>query len=105
VIVDPLAAFLAGVDAHVDQSVRRALHPISKLAESSGAAVVVIRHLNKAPGGKAMYRGGGSIGITGAARAVHLVAADPDDDSRRLLPAVKINVARKPSTDGLPVGG
>ncbi len=98
VIIDPLAAFLAGVDAHVDQSVRRALHPISKLAEASGAAVVVIRHLNKAPGGKAMYRGGGSIGITGAARAVHLVAADPDDDTRRLLAAVKINVARKPET-------
>lgn len=98
VVIDPLAAFLAGVDAHVDQSVRRALHPISKLAEASGAAVVVIRHLNKNAGGKAMYRGGGSIGITGAARAVHLVATDPDDETRRLLACVKVNVARKPET-------
>lgn len=99
VTIDPLMAFLAGsVDAHSDQSVRRALHPLAKLAEATGAAIVVIRHLNKSGGGRAMYRGGGSIGITGAARAVHLVGADPDDDDRRLLACVKLNVATKPPT-------
>lgn len=100
VTIDPLMAFLAGVDSHNDQSVRRALHPLAKLAESSGAAIVVVRHLNKGSGAKALYRGGGSIGIAGAARAVHVVAIDPDDESgqRRLLAPVKVNIAIKPPT-------
>ena len=97
VVIDPLMAFLGGVDSHNDQSVRRALHPLSKLADESGAAILVVRHLNKGSG-KAMYRGGGSIGISGAARAVHLVAPDPDDESRRLLACVKSNLAMKPPT-------
>lgn len=96
--IDPLMAFLGGVDSHNDQSVRRALHPLSKMAEDTGCAIVVVRHLNKGSGSKALYRGGGSIGIGGAARAVHLVALDPDDESRRLLAPVKINVAVKPET-------
>jgi len=94
VIIDPLMAFLGGVDSHNDQSVRRALHPISKLADATGCAIVVVRHLNKG-GGKAIYRGGGSIGIAGAARAVHLVAPDPEDPERRVLAPVKVNVAQK----------
>uniref|UniRef100_A0AAU2V6B8 AAA family ATPase n=1 Tax=Streptomyces sp. NBC_00003 TaxID=2903608 RepID=A0AAU2V6B8_9ACTN len=100
VVVDPLMAFLAGVDSHNDQSVRRALHPIAKLAEATGAAFVVIRHLNKSSGGKAMYRGGGSIGIIGAARAGFLIAPDPDEDNgpRRLMAPVKMNIAAKPKT-------
>lgn len=100
VIIDPLTAFLNKVDSHNDQSVRRALHPISKMAESTGAAFVVIRHLNKASGGKAIYRGGGSIGIIGAARAGFLIAPDPDDESgaRRLMAVVKMNIATKPPT-------
>lgn len=100
VTIDPLMAFLAGVDSHNDQSVRRALHPLSKLADATGTAILVIRHMNKGSGSKALYRGGGSIGIAGAARAVHVVAADPDDESgmRRLLAPVKVNIAAKPPT-------
>lgn len=98
VVIDPLMAFLAGVDSHNDQSVRRALHPLAKLADETGAAVLVVRHLNKGSGGKALYRGGGSIGISGAARAVFLVATDPEDEDRRLLASVKVNIAVKPPT-------
>jgi hypothetical protein len=100
VTIDPLMAFLSGVDSHSDQSIRRALHPLSKLAEQTGAAVAVIRHLNKGSGSKALYRGGGSIGIAGAARAVHVVAADPADESGqlRLLAPVKVNIAVRPAT-------
>jgi hypothetical protein len=99
VVVDPLMAFLgAGVDGHKDQSVRRALHRLSALAEDSGAAVLVVRHLNKAAGGNPLYRGGGSIGIIGAARAGMLVARDPDDDARRVLATTKCNLAAEPES-------
>jgi len=57
VVIDPLMAFLPGeVNSHRDQDVRRALAPLARLAERTGAAVVVVRHLNKASGGNALYR-------------------------------------------------
>ncbi len=94
VVVDPLMAFLSGdVNSHRDQDVRRALAPLAKLAEETGAAIVVVRHLNKASGGNPLYRGGGSIGITGAARSALLVAKDPEDEKRRVLAPLKSNLA------------
>jgi hypothetical protein len=97
VVVDPLMAFLSGnVDAHRDQDIRRALAPLARLAEETGAAVVVIRHLNKTPGGNPLYRGGASIGIVGAARSALLVAKHPEDPKRRVLAGVKSNLAGAP---------
>lgn len=96
VVVDPLMAALAGeVNAHRDQDVRRALSPLSKVAERTGAAVLVVRHLNKggAAGSNPLYRGGGSIGIIGAARSGLLVARDPRDVERRVLAVTKANLA------------
>lgn len=96
VIIDPLMAHLPdGVNANRDQDIRRALTPLSKLAESTGAAIVVVRHLNKLGGGNPLYRGGGSIGIIGAARTGLLVAADPGDETgtRRVLAVTKSNLA------------
>lgn len=99
VVIDPLMAFLGEkVNAHHDQDVRRALHPLAKMAEKTGAAVVVVRHLNKATGGNPLYRGGGSIGIIGAARSGMLLARDPDDPDRRILASTKCNLARLPSS-------
>jgi hypothetical protein len=99
VVIDPLTAFLAGeTNAHKDQDVRRALHPLAKLAEETGAAVVVVRHLNKAAGGNPLYRGGGSIGIIGAARSGLLVARDPDNPDHRVLASTKCNLAKLPAS-------
>jgi hypothetical protein len=96
VVVDVLAAYLGErVDTHHDNDVRRALAPLAKMAERTGAAVVVLRHLNKSGGGKAMYRGGGSIGISGQARSVLLAGLDPNDDARqrRVLAVTACNLA------------
>jgi len=94
VVIDPLMAFLPGeVNSHRDQDVRRALAPLARLAERTEAAVLVIRHLNKGAGGNALYRGGGSIGIVGAARSGLLIANHPDDDGRRVLASIKSNLA------------
>jgi AAA domain len=94
-VIDPLMAYLTGVDASRDQDVRRALFQLARLAERRSCAVVCLRHLNKTNGDKAIYRGG-SIGIIGAARAALLVAADPDDPQRRLLAVTKCNLAPPP---------
>ena len=99
VIFDPLMAFLsANLDAHRDHHVRRVLAELAALAEDTGAAVVVVRHLNKAGGTNPLYRGGGSIGIVGAARSALLVAKHPEDDQRRVLASQKSNLAEAPSS-------
>jgi len=94
VIIDPLMAYLDGkVDSYRDQDVRRVLSRLSDVAERTGAAIVVIRHLNKTGAGPAIYRGGGSIGIIGAARSALLVARDPLNEDRRILAGVKNNLS------------
>ncbi len=99
VVIDPLMAYLPGaVDSHRDQDVRRSLAPLAALAAETGCSVLVVRHLNKAGMGSALYRGGGSIGIIGAARCGLLVGRDPDDESgeRRILAVTKSNLAAIP---------
>jgi 5S rRNA maturation endonuclease (ribonuclease M5) len=94
VIIDPIMAHLDGqVNSWRDQDIRAALTPLCKLAEELNLAVVVVRHLNKASGGQAIYRGSGSIGITGQARCTLLVARDPENESRRIFATIKNNLA------------
>src|SRR5262249_8682079 len=95
VIIDPLMAYLGSqTNSWRDQDVRRALAPVGKLAERTGAAIVVIRHLNKGgSAGSPLYRGGGSIGIIGAARSALLVGEDPDDPDVRILARSKGNLS------------
>lgn len=95
VIIDPIMAYLGG-DAHRDNEVRQSLGPIAKLAAELGVSVVCVRHLNKSGGTSAIHRGGGSIAIIGAARIGMLVAADPEDDTKRVLAVSKSNLAQKP---------
>ncbi len=96
VIVDPFMAFLSSyTNAHKDQDIRHVLARLKSLAERTGAAVLLVRHLNKLPGGNPLYRGGGSIGIIGAARSGLIVAQGPDDQGgkRRVLASSKQNLS------------
>jgi hypothetical protein len=96
-VIDPLMAFLgSGVDAYRDQDVRRVLSPLRAMAERTGAAVLILRHLNKASGQSAAYRGGGSIGIGAAARAEMLAGRAPRDESLCLLAQIKSTLGKPP---------
>ena len=56
IIIDPLMAVMSSnVNTYRDQDVRSALKPLADLAERTGAAVVVIRHLNKSSGTNGLY--------------------------------------------------
>lgn len=97
IVIDPIMAHLDGkVNSWRDQDVRGVLNPLCQLAEELGVSIVVVRHLNKASGGQAIYRGGGSIGIIGAARCAYLVATDPENEGRRVLAGIKNNLAPMP---------
>ena len=97
VVLDPFVAFLDGkLSVNNDADVRRCLGQVAAVAESTGAAFLLVRHLNKKSGLSAVYRGGGSIGITGAARAEFMVGVDPADPEGRILACVKSNLAPEP---------
>jgi hypothetical protein len=96
-VVDPFMAFLdPELDAHRDQDVRRCMHRLKQLAERLGIAIFILRHLNKLVGGPALYRGGGSIGISGAGRSALVVGKHPTLADTRVLAAVKVNGAPLP---------
>jgi hypothetical protein len=120
-IVDPIVSFLPShIDSHKDQSVRRALAPLYRLARRHRCTVVACIHLNKAQGMKPLQRLNGSGGFGNAARSVLLLDHDPDDPAgddgnRRVLAHIKCNIAQRapslvyevrpillPATDGMP---
>jgi hypothetical protein len=64
--------------------------------------MLLLRHLNKDSSvTKALYRGGGSIGFTGSARSVLLVAEKPDGDGVMVLAQTKGNLVRKARAESL----
>jgi len=93
-MIDPFNAFLDGkTDSYRDADIRRVLAPLSRLAEETGAAVLLIFHLKKSQGGKALHQIVGSVGIGAAARSVLLVATNPEDENERLFTVTKMSNA------------
>lgn len=96
-VIDPLMGYLgAKVNSHKDQDIRRALSPLAKMANETGLSIIIIRHLVKSDSNNSIYRGGGSIGIIGAARSALLIAKDPENENRRILAGIKSNLAPLP---------
>jgi len=100
VILDPVVAFLSGrVDAHKDQSVRRALAPLAALSRSLGVAVVAVLHVNRRDTSDASARFSGSPAFRNAARSALVFGADPADPDgkdgpNRVLAQNKANLSR-----------
>jgi hypothetical protein len=97
VVIDPIAAFLSEhIHSHNDASIRKAMLPLTMVAQDSGPAIVALRHLNKDDRvTKALYRGGGSIGFSGGARSVLLAAQKPDSEGEMVLAQTKSNLFRR----------
>ncbi len=92
-VIDPMMAFFPPRScANSDQRIRQALAPLAGLANSTGCAVLLVRHLSKSAGTNAVYRGSGSIGILGSARTGLLLARHPDDPELRVLAMTKTNL-------------
>jgi hypothetical protein len=96
-MIDPLSVFMKG-DPYKDNEVRKALTPLADMAERLNAAVLVVRHFTKNVEAKAIHRGGGSVGIIGAARSALAVTVHPDDDDSYVLVPQKGNLSKKAPT-------
>ncbi len=94
VIIDPAGAYVggSGIDDHKDSDLRSLLAPLSDLAGRRRVAVVLVKHLNKGVGIRAVSRVGGSVGYVNAVRSALLVAPHPEDEARKLLLSLKANL-------------
>jgi hypothetical protein len=92
VVIDPIPAFLPPeVATNLDQCVRRALGPLAALAARTDCAMLLIRHLRKTEGGRAIHRGGGSIGFIASARTGLFAAWHPTEAKLGVLAVTKAN--------------
>jgi hypothetical protein len=86
VILDPVSAYLAGVDDHKNAELRGVLSPLKQLAERLNFAAVLVSHLNKGASIDGKHRVIGSIAYVGACRSNFLFVRDREDPSgRRVL--------------------
>lgn len=109
VVIDPITAFMSErIRTGSDTSNRKALMYLAEVAAETGAAIVLVRHLNKASGMDAKSRGGGSIAFTALARSVMVAGREPVDaecedetqHSRYVLASTKGNLAPEPDSLG-----
>jgi len=91
-IADPIQGYLNGADMHSANGIRPLMKFLGAVAERTGCAIAIIGHLNK-KGGKAQYRGLGSIDIFAAARSVLTVGKIDVDDNMRAVIHGKSNLA------------
>ncbi len=92
IIIDPPSAYLGTkVDSYKDSDVRGVLMPLGRLAQETGAMILLIVHLNKRIDGGAQQRFSGSTAWTAAPRVGFMVAEDPLTKQRFMLP-VKNNI-------------
>jgi len=85
VVIDPITAYLGGVDDHRNAELRGVLSPLKAMAERLNVAVVLVTHLNKGAGTNGKHRVTGSIAYVGACRANFLFARDREDQSGRTV--------------------
>jgi len=97
IIIDPLSAYLSGVDTHRDSETRGVMAPLTKLAEKYKVTIVAVLHLNKNTAMNSIYRVSGSMAFLAQARASWIVAFDKDVEGRRLFMPLKCNLAINPT--------
>jgi putative DNA primase/helicase len=97
VIIDPITAYMSGIDTHRTSDVRGVLALLSEMAARRRVAVVCVSHLNKNAAGAAISRVTGSGAFVAAARAAYIVAKDQADNLRRLFVPNKNNNAKDDS--------
>lgn len=95
VIFDPIQAFLgASVDMHKANEVRPVMAALSRLADEFSFACGLVGHMNKYGGGKAIYRGLGSIDQLANYRTAFLIGNDRRASGQKIMLQIKNNLDR-----------
>lgn len=94
IILDPVQAYIgAQVDMNRANEVRNVLSQLGRVAEKHGCAIILVGHLNKVQGGKANYRGLGSIDFQATARSVLIVGRLKENKEVRVVAHEKSSLA------------
>ena len=106
VVFDVIASFLGpGVSLTSDTSIRRALGGLVGIARRTGAAIVLLRHLNRRRSAPAYDRGLGGPALGNLSREIWVMALHPDDggdpNGRRVLAHVDGNLGESQITTSL----
>jgi putative DNA primase/helicase len=96
VMIDPLGAFLGGLNSNTDSDVRSVLGPIEKIAERTRATIAGVTHYNKKEESSEIYRVLGSIAIVGAARSVINVKRTEESKERMIISNSKVTNSKIP---------
>lgn len=94
-VLDPLASYIGDCSLNASNEVRQKFNALINAARETDCAIVVVNHMNKMQGLKAIYRTPGSIDVAGAVRSILLLARDPDEEDKRYLVQTKMNLASK----------
>ena len=92
-VLDPLSSYIGNCSMNAANEVRPVFNHLIQTAKETGCAIVIVNHLNKMYGTKAIYRTPGSIDVVGAVRSALLIARDPDDEEKRIMVMQKANLA------------
>ena len=85
VVIDPVQSYLGmGISMNRAESIRLVFTKLEQVAERCKCAVLLVGHLNKS-GGKAQYRGLGSVDIFNSVPSVLYLGKSDDDDTRVLV--------------------
>lgn len=104
VVFDPIQQFLgAGVDMHKANEVRPVLARLKELAAEYSFACVFVMHMNKYGGGKAQYRGLGSIDISAIMRSQLLVGENRNTPGGRLVVPIKNSLGKLQPAQGFTI--
>jgi hypothetical protein len=93
IVIDPVSAYVGGIDSHKVSDVRGSLAPLQAMAAELSVCVVMITHLNKGTNdGSAMSRVAGSGAYVAACRSAWFVAPHPQDAEKRIFTPLKNNI-------------
>lgn len=79
VILDPIQAFMSGVDGNNNIDVREFMQRLADIAQNRGCAIICVRHFGKSMQDKAMKKGLGSTDFVGISRNQFGLARRNDD--------------------------
>lgn len=94
VIIDPVTNYMGKGDANSTTDVKGALSQLSDLARECDIAVVLVSHLNKDAGKKAVNRVTGSLAWVGHVRTAYAIERDGEDGEIRKMAPIKNNLAK-----------
>jgi len=92
---NPVQSYIGSdIDVHRTNQTRPILDGLGRLIEKHKCSLTLLRHLNKNVGGKAIYRGVGTIDFTGFVRIEMLAGTPPDHPQSRAYLHIKSNISK-----------